>query len=176
MTAVRYEIYYDMVGDPQVIRDNQWPYTVEILKVAKENSCKTALATLSKRQDVMHVINALGIKDLLDVIITAEDVTRGKPDPEIYLLTAQKLGLSPQECLVLEDSVNGVKSALAAGMSVVAIATPFTKSSILSSRVIDDRWIVKEPDKVAEVVQRRIEEHRARSQNETEAGFAPKIT
>lgn len=162
LTAVRYEIYYDMVSDPQVIRDNQWPYTVDVLRVANENSCKTALATLSKGKDVMHVFKALDIKKFLDVIVTAEDVTKGKPDPEIYLLAAQKLGLSPKDCLVFEDSVNGVKSALAAEMSVVAIATPFTKASIFSSRIIDDKWIVQEPNRVAEVVKRRIEEHNFR--------------
>jgi HAD superfamily hydrolase (TIGR01549 family) len=158
LTAVRYEIYYEMVGDPQVIRDNQWPHAIDVLKVAKENSCKTGLATLSKRKDVEHVIDALGIMEMLDVIITAEDISKGKPDPEIYLLVAQKLGLNPRECLVLEDSVNGVKSALSAGMNVVAIATPFTKASILSSRIIDAKWIVKEPKNIGKVVQRRISE------------------
>lgn len=157
LTAVRYEIYYEMVGNPQVIRDNQWPYTVDVLRVAKKNFCKTALATLSKREDVKHVINALAIKELLDVIVTAEDVTKGKPDPEIYFLVSQKLALSPQECLVLEDTVNGVKSALTAGMNVIAIATPFTKASLISSQIVSDEWIVKKPEKVAEVVQSRIE-------------------
>ncbi|MHA2408096.1 MAG: HAD family hydrolase [Candidatus Ranarchaeia archaeon] len=114
---------------------------------------------LSKRKDVTHVINSLNIKALLDVVITAEDVTKGKPDPQIYLLAAQKLGIPPQECLVLEDSVNGIKSGLVAGMSVVAIATPFTKASILASKIIEKAWIVQEPDNVAKVVQRRIQEH-----------------
>jgi HAD superfamily hydrolase (TIGR01509 family) len=159
LTAVRYEIYYEMVGDPQVIRDNQWPYTVDVLKVAKNNGCRTGLATLSKRKDVTHVINSLNIKALLDVVITAEDVTKGKPDPQIYLLAAEKLEIPPQECLVLEDSVNGIKSGLAAGMSVVAIATPFTKASIFSSKIIEKAWIVQEPENVAKVVQRRIQEH-----------------
>jgi beta-phosphoglucomutase-like phosphatase (HAD superfamily) len=159
LTAVRYEIYYEMVGDPQVIRDNQWPYTVDVLKVAKKNGCQTGLATLSKRQDVTHVINSLNIEALLDVVITAEDVTKGKPDPQIYLLAAEMLGIPPQECLVLEDSVNGIKSGLAAGMSVVAIATPFTKASIFASKIIEKAWIVQEPENVANVVQIRIQEH-----------------
>jgi FMN phosphatase YigB (HAD superfamily) len=52
LTLIRYEVYYDMVDDPQVIRDNQWPYTVDVLKIAKEKSCKTGLVTLSKLKDV----------------------------------------------------------------------------------------------------------------------------
>jgi len=159
LTAVRYQIYDNMVSDPQVIRDNQWPYTVDLLRVAKETSCLTALTTLSKRKDVLYVIESLGIERLLDVVLSAEDVTRGKPDPEIYLLAAQKLEVPPEECLVLEDSVNGIKAAQSAGMNAVAIATPFTNASIHTHEIIKEAWIVHEPDKVAEVVRQRIEEH-----------------
>jgi len=159
LTAVRYQIYDKMVRDPQVIRDNQWGYTVDRWRVAKEMACLTALTTLSKRKDVLHVIRSLGIEPLLDVILAAEDVTRGKPDPEIYLLAAQRLEVPPEHCLVLEDSVNGIKSAQSAGMNVVAIATPFTNASIHTSEIIKEAWIVHEPEKVAEVVRQRIEEH-----------------
>ncbi|MFC1942685.1 HAD family hydrolase [Chloroflexota bacterium] len=103
LTAIRYQIYDRMVADPQVILDNQWPYTVDLLRVAKETACLTALTTLSKRRDVLYVIHSLGIEPLLDAVLTAEDVTRGKPDPEIYLLAAQRLGVPPEECLVIED-------------------------------------------------------------------------
>ena len=92
------------------------------------------------------------------MVLTAEDVTKGRPDPEIYLLAAQKLGVPPEECLVLEDSVNGIKAAQSAGMNAVAIATPFTNASIHASEVIKEAWIVHEPEKVAEVVRRRIKE------------------
>ena len=159
LTAVRYQIYDKMVCDSQVIRDNQWPYTVDLLRIAKETACLTALTTLSKRKDVLHVIESLDIEQLLDVVLTAEDVTKGKPDPEIYLLAAQKLGVPPGECLVLEDSVNGIKAAQSAGMNTVAIATPFTNASIHSHEIIKEAWIVHEPEKVAEVVRQRIEEH-----------------
>ena len=159
LTAVRYQIYDKMVSESQVIRDNQWPYTIDLLRVAKEMSCLTALTTLSERNDVLHVIRSLGIELLLDVVLTAEDVTRGKPDPEIYLLAAQRLGVPPGECLVLEDSVNGIKAAQSAGMNAVAIATPFTNASIHTSEVIKEAWIVHEPENVAEVVRQRIMEH-----------------
>jgi beta-phosphoglucomutase-like phosphatase (HAD superfamily) len=155
LTAVRYEIYYEMIGDPQVIRNNKWPHAIVVLKLAKKNSCKIGLATLSKRKDVEYIIEALGIQKMLDVIVTAEDVSKGKPDPEIYLLASKKLGLNPKECLVIEDSANGVKSGLSAGMNVVAIATPFTKASLFSNGVIDAKWIIK-PQNIEQVVQNRI--------------------
>lgn len=159
LTAIRMKIYSEMVADPKVLRDNRWPHTVELLRVAKEASCLTALVTLSKRNDVLHVLHSLGIEQSLDLVITAEDVRRGKPDPEMYLLAARKLEVPPSECLVLEDSVNGVKAAAAAGMNVVAIATPFTNAGLHSSQIIEEAWIVHEPEKVAEVVRQRIEAH-----------------
>jgi beta-phosphoglucomutase-like phosphatase (HAD superfamily) len=82
-----------------------------------------------------------------------------KPDPEIYLMAAQKLRVPPEECLALEDSVNGVRSALAAGTNVIAIATPFSSAGLHSSQIIADAWIVHDPDKVAEAVRHRIEDH-----------------
>ncbi len=159
LTAIRYQIYDRMVSDPQVIRENQWPYTVDLLRVAKETACLTALTTLSQSKDVLHIIHSLGLESMLDLVLTADDVTKGKPDPEIYRLAAQKLGVPPEECLVLEDSVNGIKAAQSAGMNVVAIATPFTSASIHTSEITKEAWIVHEPEKVAEVVRQRIEEH-----------------
>ncbi len=159
LTAMRLEIYLDMVAKPEVLRDNQWPHTVDLLRIAKEAACLTALATMSKRDDTMHVVRSLDIGHWLDLVLTAEDVEHPKPDPEIYLLAAEKLGVPPAECLALEDSVNGVQAALAAGTNVVAIATPFTGIGLHLSGVVEDVWIVHKPEEVAVVVRRRIEEH-----------------
>lgn len=156
LTAIRYKIYNRMVADPQVIRDNQWPYNIKVLSDARAIGCRTALATLSKRKDVDHVVEALGLGPLLDVILTAEDISKGKPDPEIYLTAARKLGVPPNECIVLEDSVNGITAAQKAGMYVVAIATPFTNASIHLTEIIKEAWIVHKPEKVAAVVRRCI--------------------
>lgn len=159
LTAMRVSIYRDMVVRPEVLREHQWPHTVEVLRVARESACLTALVTMSKRDDVLHVVHALGIEQELDLVLSSDDVGKPKPDPEIYLLAAQRLGVSPSECLALEDSVNGVKAALAAGANVVAIATPFTAVALHLSEIVDDVWIVHRPEEVAEVVRRRIEQH-----------------
>lgn len=156
---MRRAIYDEMVADPQVVRDNQWPHTTGLLRVAKESNCKTGLATLSARTEALHFVRSLGLEEALDVILAREDVTNSKPDPEIYLLAAQKLGVPPLECLVIEDSPNGVRAGLAAGMNVVAFGTPFTIASLHSTRVIDHQWIVHDPEKLVEVVEERVIEH-----------------
>ena len=162
--AMRRGIYDKMVADPQVVRDNQWPHTVELLRVAKKNLCRTGLATLSARAEALHFVRALGLEETLDVVLAREDVTRGKPDPEIYFLAATKLDVRPQECVVVEDSANGVRAGLAAGMNVVAFGTPFTIASLHSAQLVEDRWIVHDPDKLADVVQRSIDEHNLRGE------------
>ncbi len=159
LTAMRTEIYDDMVADPQVIRDNQWPYTVGLLRTARDNICRTALATMSYREEALHVLRSLDIEGSLDEVLTREDVENPKPDPEIYLLAAQKLGVLPQDCLVLEDSPAGVRAGVAAGMNVIAVATPFTIAGLHSSQVLEHAWMVHEPDELLDVVRDRIAEH-----------------
>ena len=105
------------------------------------------------------MLRSLDIEQSLDVGLTREDVEQPKPDPEIYLLAAQKLGVQPQDCLVLEDSPNGVLAGVAAGMNVIAIATPFTAEGLHTSNVVDHPWVVHRPDDLLEVVSARIAEH-----------------
>ena len=161
--AMRRAIYDDMVADPQLVRDNQWPHTIGLLRVARETFCRTALATMSYRKEVLHVLRSLDIEDSLDEILTREDVQNPKPDPEIYLLAAQKLDVKPQDCLVLEDSPSGVRAGVAAGMNVIAVATPFTIAGLHSSQVLEHAWMVHEPEKLLEVVSDRILEHNRRA-------------
>ena len=159
LTAMRKEIYDDMVADPQVVRDNQWPHTIGLLRVARETFCRTALATMSYRQEALHVLRSLDIEESLDEVLTREDVENPKPDPEIYSLAAQKLGVQAQDCLVLEDSPNGVRAGVAAGMNVIALATPFTIAGLHSSQVLEHAWMVHEPGSLLGVVRDRIAEH-----------------
>ncbi len=133
LTAMQTEIYDEMVADPQVLKANQWPHTIGLLRVAGETGCRTGLATMSHREEALHVLLALDLERSLDVILAREDVRQPKPDPEIYLLAAQKLGVRPEDCLVLEDSLTGVRAAVAAGTNVIAVATPFTVAGLHSS-------------------------------------------
>ncbi len=159
LTAMRTAIYDEMVADPQVIRDNQWLHAVGLLRVARETYCRTGLATMSYREEALHVLRALDLEQSLDLVLSREDVERPKPDPEIYLLAAEKLEVPPEECLVLEDSPNGVRAGVAAGMNVIAVATPFTVAGLHSDQVLEHAWVVHDPEQLLVVVQERIAEH-----------------
>ena len=154
LTAMRIAIYNEMVADPQVLRDNQWPHTVGLLRQAKDSLCRTGLATSSDRKMTHHALRALDLEQSLDLVLTREDVEEPKPDPEIYLLAARRFDLSPMECLVIEDSPNGVRAGVATGMSVIGFATPFTVKGLHDSRVLPHDRILHDSDKLLDMFNR----------------------
>ena len=90
-----------------------------------------ALATSAPPENVEFTLDNTGLKKYFSVITDATKVTLGKPDPQVYLLTAAKLGVEPAECIVFEDSVPGIKSAQNAGMRVIAVATTHKPEELL---------------------------------------------
>lgn len=98
--------------------------TVPFLKKLREAQIPAAIVTSSNDIKMRRLFAMYpGFNEFFDAIITDSHVKRSKPDPEGYLLAASKLGIDPADCIVFEDSFNGLKAGLAAGASVVAIAT-----------------------------------------------------
>ena len=89
-----------------------------------------AVGSSGPRENVDFVLDKCGIRDYFEVLISGDMVTRCKPDPEIFLMAASRLGLQPEECVVFEDSVSGVAAAKAAGMKVVAVTTTHTAEEL----------------------------------------------
>jgi len=87
-----------------------------------------------------------------DFVASRDDVEHSKPDPEIYLLAAKELDVFPSECLVVEDSPLGVLAAQNAGLSVVAVSTPFTRNRLHESALLPESHIVDNPDKLPGVI------------------------
>lgn len=92
-----------------------------LLSYLKENGYKVALATATKPDRTKRYLQALDLYGYFDEIVCASMVSRGKPEPDIYVFAAEKLGLEPSECLALEDSQNGIKSASSAGCKTVMV-------------------------------------------------------
>ena len=82
-----------------------------------------AVATNSEAANLDFVLDGAGLGRYFRVALSGDDVTRAKPDPEIYLLAAQRLGVTPGECVVFEDSEAGVAAGVAAGMRVIGVST-----------------------------------------------------
>lgn len=142
---VRLRYYDEIIAHPQTLRGNLWPHNVDLLKLAKERACATALATMSHREQVEKVLDILALRDQFHCVATRDDVQKGKPDPEIYVTVARWLNLPPEQILVIEDSPNGVRAAMAAGMNVLAVSTPFTREQLHQLDILDPRFIIDEP-------------------------------
>ena len=112
-----------MKRDHFLSQDHDHPLIIPIVDFAR-NVAKThpvAVVSGGNRQAVEQTLQTAGIRDLFSVVVTPEDVVHGKPAPDMYLLAAEKLGVKPEECLVLEDGPPGIEAATSAGMRVVAV-------------------------------------------------------
>ena len=105
----------------QMKPDEIFPGVRELIEELKAAGIKVALASSSKNAPT--VIERLGVRSLFEVIVDGTMVAHTKPDPEIFLSTAEKLGVPPSECVVFEDAEAGVEAALAAGMKCVGVGS-----------------------------------------------------
>lgn len=96
------------------------PGARELLVLLRSNKVKTALVTMSMHRMAKEVVDAMGF-DAFDVIVAGDDVRNGKPHPEPYLKAAELLGVRPEDCVAIEDSSSGLKSAIAAGTKAVGV-------------------------------------------------------
>jgi len=105
----------------------------EFLQELKQNGkYRYALTTSGRKSQQEKILAKFGLADFFDIMITAEDVKNGKPDPEPYTVTARRLDEKLDECLVVEDSINGIISAKAAGCQACGITTTFSKERLES--------------------------------------------
>jgi HAD superfamily hydrolase (TIGR01509 family) len=104
-----------------------------LLNQLDENKLLKAVATSSTSPDALLCLGQLASR--FDAIVTGDEVNKGKPAPDIFLLAAQRLGLSPEHCLALEDSESGSLAALAAGMSVIIVPDLKQPSEELAAQV-----------------------------------------
>lgn len=95
-----------------------------------------ALTSSSSRAEVDLITKEFGVEIYFETTVSADDVMKGKPDPEPYLITAKRIGLSPKECCVIEDSKSGVLSAKNAGCYCIGVTTTHDKKDLITSDII----------------------------------------
>jgi beta-phosphoglucomutase-like phosphatase (HAD superfamily) len=97
-----------------------------------------AIASSTPMENIRLITGGLGIDNCFQAIVSSQDVTEGKPSPQSFLLAAQRLGVEPKNCLVIEDAVAGVTAAKRAGMSCLAITNTHPKESLKEADLIVD--------------------------------------
>jgi HAD superfamily hydrolase (TIGR01509 family) len=112
------------------------PGLVELLDALEKNAIPKGIATSSRRSFVERVLGHFDYQPRFSPILTCEDITHGKPHPEIYLKAAARLGIMPGEMLVLEDSQNGCQAAVAAGAVTVAVPAAHSRQHDFSGAAL----------------------------------------
>ncbi|HDP73450.1 MAG TPA: HAD family phosphatase [Candidatus Woesearchaeota archaeon] len=147
--AIKRELLTSRLKEVIILREG----TKEMLERVKQAGYKTAIATSTVREFTEMIVNGLGLRKYFEKIITGNDVSRGKPDPEVYLLAAELLRAEPGECVVVEDAQNGIKSAKNAGMACIAVRDrSFGERDISLADHVIERFSEITPELIEELI------------------------
>lgn len=114
------------------------PGAVELIRALDKAEIKLAVASSAPRRNIDFILERLGVRDCFPAIVSGGDVTAGKPDPQVFLQAARRLGVPPADCLVIEDAVAGVAAARRAGMRCLAVTTTNPREKLAAAdRVVD---------------------------------------
>ncbi|WP_327087342.1 HAD family phosphatase [Nonomuraea sp. NBC_01738] len=125
--------YADRPGLPAVV---PVPGAAELVRRVAAHGSAIGLVTSAGRLWAEERLAQVGVRELFDVVVTAEDVDAGKPDPAGFLLAARKLGADPVRCVAFEDSLPGIAAAKAAGMHCVGVATTHPDDDLLGADLV----------------------------------------
>ncbi|HNX03901.1 MAG TPA: HAD family phosphatase [Opitutales bacterium] len=112
------EIVAKMRGDELAL-----PGAVELVKALRKAGIPCGVGSSAPRANIEQLIRQIGLDGSFGALVTAESVTKSKPDPEVFLKGAASLGVDPKDCVVFEDAVHGIEAGRAAGMKTVAVLT-----------------------------------------------------
>lgn len=124
---------YDVYGE-MIAAKYSCPMAAEIIQALTEKHIPFAICSSADKAKIHHNLRALGIpENAFPAIISGEDVTKNKPDPEIYQKGAEKLGVCTQECIVVEDTLNGIRAGKRSGAQTVAVGTSSSRSDFMNA-------------------------------------------
>ncbi len=133
------QIYDGVVEDTLGAKAKPASGVYELIAEIDRRKLPKGLASSSKRIWINALLRAIKLENTFNVIVAGDEVKKGKPEPEIYITTAHKLGFEPKECVVIEDSPTGILAASRSGAKVVAVRTPYTAGlDISKANVIID--------------------------------------
>lgn len=133
IAARKEAIYRALISERSI---SPLPGVREFLALLRRHGVPCAIGSSTPRLNITCALSMIGIGDAFSVIVAAEEVTRGKPDPEVFLLAARGLNRAPERCVVFEDAVAGIAAARAGNMKVVAVATTSPASNLQDADLV----------------------------------------
>ncbi|MBP9989151.1 MAG: HAD-IA family hydrolase [Ruminococcus sp.] len=134
-----YEIYWELLKDkPERVYNG----VLDVINYVKDRY-RCAVCSAADLTKVRHNLRAIGIDEsFFGAVITGSDIEKLKPNPDIFFAGAKKLGVNPENCVVIEDSLNGIRAAKTAGMTSVAVMTYFDKETL--KKEVNPDYIIKD--------------------------------
>jgi beta-phosphoglucomutase len=125
---------------------------LEFLDQLKDKAFRTGVATSAPKANLDLIMGKLGFENKMESILASENVSKHKPDPEIYLTSAKNLQTEPEKCVVFEDSYSGVSAALNAGMKVVGVLSSHSKAELPTCHYYIENYEGLEPELMQELL------------------------
>ena len=114
------------------------PGAIDLLRRLQQGGRKMAIVSSAPGENVRVVLRSLGLEGVFEAVVAEEDTLKGKPDPQGFLLAAEKLGVAAGECVVLEDAPGGVEAAKGAGMRCIGLATSRPREALAGADLVVD--------------------------------------
>jgi len=134
ITREKDETFRQLMG--QNIRP--FPGVLKLITSLKEHKFKIAIASSAPMENIQLITQSLKIHNRFDAIISGWEVTKGKPDPQTFLLAAEKLGVEPEDCIVIEDAISGVTASKRAGMRCIAVTNTTPREDLQEADLVID--------------------------------------
>ncbi|MBA7472508.1 Beta-phosphoglucomutase [subsurface metagenome] len=115
-----------------------FPGVLKLITSLKEHGFKIAIASSAPMDNIQLITQSLKIRNRFDAIISGWEVTKGKPDPQTFLLAAEKLGVEAEDCIVIEDAISGVTASRRAGMRCIAVTNTTSREELREADLIID--------------------------------------
>ena len=144
LIETRLRVYRKILDDTELLSNHFCSFTLGLFHRLSQEKYTLVLATMSHLPEAKKVTETMGIFDKFNLILTRDDVENGKPQPDIYNKAKSVLGVKPEECLVIEDSANGIKAAQNAHMPVFAVTNDITRKSVHDCKLLEPEFIVDE--------------------------------
>jgi len=128
------ELYRDKMKG----RVTAMPGAIELLRRLQQRGRKMAIVSSTTRENVRVVLSCLGLEGMFEVVVAEEDAPKGKPDPQGFLVAAEKLGVKAGECVVIEDAPGGVEAAKRAGMRCIGVTTSRPREALSRADLVVD--------------------------------------
>ncbi len=134
----------------EIVRDNvpALPGAADLVRACADAGLRCAVGSSGHPKNIDLALRALGIDSIIATVVSGHDVTKGKPDPQVFLLAAERLGIAPETCAVIEDAPAGIEAALAAGMTAVAVTTEHPRERLSHAHLVVEGVHDLSPDRI----------------------------